>query len=178
MASTTRAQPKPKEKPSGKRFERGQNSSGEAVATGLFRKLHERGGHVTGMGGATQVCFDSGVLEMYARGLGCGPSYILQTVVFFLSLFLGFASASPRFLVRSFVFALALSSSQRYWSFRGFLCVCGAQGSGRWLCVCFIVQPLLTALDTGRVHASLPRLSPFLLPFWEQQTPPGFRGCR
>lgn len=74
---------------------------------------------MTGMGGATQVCFDSGVLEMYARGLGCGPSYILQTVVFFLSLFLGFASASPRFLVRSFVFALALSSSQRYWSFRG-----------------------------------------------------------
>lgn len=81
---------------------------------------------MTGMGGATQVCFDSGVLEMYARGLGCGPSYILQTVVFFLSLFLGFASASPRFLVRSFVFALALSSSQRYWSFRGFFCVCVA----------------------------------------------------
>ena len=35
------------------------------------------------MGGATQVCFDSGALDRYARGLGCGPSYLLQTVVFF-----------------------------------------------------------------------------------------------
>ena len=58
MASTARAQPKPNEKRSRNRSERGQNSGGEAseleriaaVATGLFRKLPERGRHVTGNG--------------------------------------------------------------------------------------------------------------------------------
>ena len=71
------------------------------------------------MGGSTQVCFDSGVLEMYARGLGCGPSLPSPNrCLLLLKTFLGFASAFPRFLVRSFLFTLALSSYQRYWSFR------------------------------------------------------------
>ena len=176
MASTTRAQPKPKEKRSGCRSERDQNSGGEAVATGLFRKLQERGRHVTGNGrgyaglfwfrGAWYVCTWSRLWPFLPSSNGC---------LLLLKTFLGLASASPRFLVRSFVFALALSSSQRYWSFRGWFGFLWRSRQWKVALRLLIVQPLLTALDK-RVHASLPRLFPISLAHWQQQDSTWFSG--
>lgn len=120
---------------------------------------------MTGIGGATQVCFDSGCLKCMHVVSVVALLTFSKLLSSFCLCFFGFASASPRFLVRSFVFALAFLGigvlgdglflwRSRQWKMALRLLYCAAT---------------LNSHRCGRVHAPLPRLSPFLLPFWEQQ---------